>query len=187
MQMENQRAETNRNYMQKKLIIIRVLLLVFALAPFLGACGIYSFTGTSIAPDVTSISIYTIENKAMKINPSLSNNLTNALQDKFRRLTKLEMMPEGGDLEISGIITNYDVTPTAITSNEVASQNRLTITVKITFTNNKYEKESFTDKSFAAYQDYDSNMTLDAVEASLCDDIIEILVEDIFNATVANW
>ena len=167
-----------------KISLVLVSLVVAALA---AACGIYSFTGTSIAPDVKSISIYTIENRAMKVNPALSNTITNALQDKFRRLTKLEMLPEGGDLEISGMITNYDVTPTAVTSNEVASQNRLTITVKITFNNNLYEKESFKDRSFAAFQDYDSNMSLDAVEASLCDDIVEILVEDIFNATVANW
>lgn len=162
-------------------------MLSLVVIPLVAACGIYSFTGTSIAPDVKSISIYTIENRAMKVNPALSNTMTNALQDKFRRLTKLEMLPEGGDLEISGMIVNYDVTPTAITSNEVASQNRLTITVKITFNNNLYEKESFKDRSFAAFQDYDSNMSLDAVEASLCDEIVEILVEDIFNATVANW
>ncbi len=166
---------------------IYALLPVMFLLPLIAACGIYSFTGTSISPDVKSVSIYTIENRAMKVNPALSNTITNALQDKFRRLTKLEMMPEGGDLEISGMITNYDVTPTAITSNEVASQNRLTITVKISYTNNKNEEESFKDKSFAAFQDYDSNLSLDAVEASLCDDIVEILVEDIFNATVANW
>ena len=167
-----------------KISLVLISLVAAALAV---SCGIYSFTGTSIAPDVKSISIYTIENRAMKVNPALSNTMTNALQDKFRRLTKLEMLPEGGDLEISGMITNYDVTPTAVTSNEVASQNRLTITVKITFNNNLYEKESFKDRSFAAFQDYDSNMSLDAVEASLCDEIVEILVEDIFNATVANW
>ena len=166
---------------------IHIILLLLVVIPLAVSCGIYSFTGTSIAPDVKSISIYTIENRAMKVNPSLSNTITNALQDKFRRLTKLEMLTEGGDLEISGMITNYDVTPTAITSNEVASQNRLTITVKISFTNNLHEKESFKDKSFAAFQDYDSNMSLDAVEASLRDEIVEILVEDIFNATVANW
>ncbi len=166
---------------------LKKMLLLLVAIPVVAACGIYSFTGTSIAPDVKSISIYPVENRAMKVNPTLSNTITNALQDKFRRLTKLEMLSEGGDLEISGMITNYDVTPTAITSNEVASQNRLTITVKITFTNNKYEEESFKDKSFAAFQDYDSNLSLDAVEASLCDDIVEILVEDIFNATVANW
>ena len=176
--------------MKKEIIYSRFLrsfLLLFALVPLFTACGIYSFTGTSIAPDVKSISIYTIENKAMKVNPALSNTITNALNDQFRRLTKLEMLPDGGDLEISGMITNYDVTPTAVTSNEVASMNRLTVTVRITFTNNKYPKESFKDKSCAAYDDYDSNLSLDSVESSLCDEIVEKLVNDIFNATVANW
>lgn len=165
----------------------RVTLLFYSLFPLaLCGCGIYSFSGTSIAPDVHSISVYTIENRAMKVNPSLSNTLTNALQDKYRRLTNLEMLPEEGDLEVSGIITNYDVTPTAVTSDEIASKNRLTITVKITFKNNKHEEENF-EKSFASFQDYDSNNSLDAVENSLCEDIVEIMVEDIFNATVANW
>ena len=150
------------------------------------ACGIYKFNDTSIAPDVHTITVYTIENRAMKVNPSLSNTLTVALQDQYRKLTKLEMLEEGGDLEVSGFITSYDVTPTAVTSQEVAAQNRLTVTVKITFKNNKHEEEDF-ERSFAAFQDYDSNMSLDAVEAQLVDEIVEILVEDIFNATVANW
>lgn len=161
--------------------------LILAIASLLlAACGIYKFNDTSIAPDVHTISVYNIENRAMKVNPILSNTLTVALQDQYRKLTKLEMLEEGGDLEVSGFITSYDVTPTAVTSQEVAAQNRLTVTVKITFRNNKHEEENF-EKSFAAYQDYDSNLSLDAVEAQLTDEIVEILVEDIFNATVANW
>lgn len=156
------------------------------LIPVFSGCKIYSFTGTSIAPDVKSISIYTIENKAQKINPSLSNTLTLALQDKYRKLTKLEMFNDGGDLEVSGFITSYEVTPTAVTSAEIAAQNRLTVTVRITFTNNKHPEEDF-EKSFAAFQDYNSELTIEQVESQLVDDIVEILVEDIFNATVANW
>src|SRR5574344_181908 len=149
-------------------------------------CGIYSFSGTSIAPDVKSITVHTIENKAMQVNPTLSNLLTQSLQDKYRHLTKLDMVTDRGDLDVSGYITSYEVTPTAVTSDEVASKNRLTVTVKIVFKNEKYPKENF-DKSFAAYQDYDSTNSLDAVQASLCDQLVETLVEDIFNATVANW
>ena len=160
--------------------------LLMLLMPLLAACGIYKFNDTSIAPDVHTISVYNIENQAMKVNPTLSNTLTVALQDQYRKLTKLEMVEDGGDLEVSGAITSYDVTPTAVTSQEVAAHNRLTITVKITFKNRKYPKEDF-DKSFVAFQDYDSTMSLDSVEAQLVDDIVEILVEDIFNATVANW
>ena len=162
------------------------LLLPLVMVAFMAACGIYKFNDTSIAPDVHTISVYTIENKAMKVNPMLSNTLTVALQDKYRKLTKLEMLEDGGDLEVSGYITSYEVTPTAVTSEEVAAQNRLTITVKITFKNNKHPEEDF-DTSFAAFQDFDSTISLDAVEAQLVDEIVEILVEDIFNRTVANW
>lgn len=162
------------------------LLLPLLTVVFMTACGIYKFNDTSIAPDVHTISVYTIENKAMKVNPTLSNTLTVALQDKYRKLTKLEMLEDGGDLEVSGYITSYEVTPTAVTSEEVAAQNRLTITVKITFKNNKHPEEDF-DTSFAAFQDFDSTISLDAVEAQLVDEIVEILVEDIFNRTVANW
>lgn len=162
------------------------LLLPLVMVVFIAACGIYKFNDTSIAPDVHTISVYTIENKAMKVNPTLSNTLTVALQDKYRKLTKLEMLEDGGDLEVSGYITSYEVTPTAVTSEEVAAQNRLTITVKITFKNNKHPEEDF-DTSFAAFQDFDSTISLDAVEAQLVDEIVEILVEDIFNRTVANW
>ena len=150
------------------------------------SCGIYSFTGTSIQPDVESITINYFDYQALKVNPSLSNDLTVALQDKFLKLTKLEQVDMDGDLEIAGAVTGYDVKATAITANEQAAQNRLTVTVKIIFKNNKHEEEDF-EKSFAAYQDYDSNLSLDAVEAQLVDEIVEILVEDIFNATVANW
>ena len=73
-----------------------------------------------------------------------------------------------------------------MTADEVAAQNRLTVNVKIYFTNRKYPEDDF-EKSFSAYADYDSSNTLDAMESQLCEEIIDKLIEDIFNATVANW
>jgi hypothetical protein len=83
-------------------------------------------------------------------------------------------------------VTGYDVKATAITADEMAAQNRLTVSVKITFTNRKYPEDDVS-QSFSAYEDYDSTQPLDAVETGLCETIIEKLVEDIFNATVAQW
>lgn len=151
------------------------------------SCGIYSFTGTSIQPDVKTVTINYFEYKALKVNPSLSNLLTEALQEKFIKLTKLELVDIDGDLEITGAVTGYDVKATAITANETAAKNRLTINVKISFTNRKYPEDDFPDKSFSAYADFDATSSLDAVEAELCEEIIEQLCDDIFNATVANW
>ncbi len=160
-------------------IIISTLLLI-------QSCGIYSFSGTSIEADINTCSIEYFQNKAQKINPALSNSLSEALIDQFDRLTKLEITEEAGDINISGDIISYEVSPIAMTADEVAAQNRLTIEVKIMYTNRLYPEKDF-EKSFSAYADYNSTQSLDAVESTLTDQIIDLLVEDIFNATVANW
>ena len=163
----------------------RFLPLILA-AALLSSCGIYSFSGTSIQPDVKTIHIPYVEYKALTVNPSLSNQMTEALKDKFRKLTRLEEVDVDADLDLVCEITGYDVRATAVTAQEVAAQNRLTVTVKAVFTNHKYPEEDV-DKQFSAYADYDSTQSLESVQASLCDEIVEKLCEDIFNATVAQW
>ena len=165
--------------------LLRPLLLLAAALTF-GACGIYSFTGTSIQPDVNTVTINYFEYKALKVNPSLSNDLTEAMKDKFRKLTKLEQVEMDGDIELSGAVTGYEVRAAAVTANEVAAMNRLTVTASLKFTNRKFPEEDF-EKSFSAYSDYDSTNSLDAVEGSLCEEIVEKLIEDMFNASVAQW
>lgn len=172
--------------MKKILSALGVAAALSVTGVILRSCGVYSFTGTSIQPDVKTVTIPYVEYKALRVNPSLSNALTEALKEKFRKLTKLEQVDEEGDLEIRGEVVGYDVKAMGITANEVAAQNRLTINVKIYFTNRKYPEDDF-EKSFSSYADFDSALTLDAVESEKCDEIIEKLVEDIFNATVANW
>ena len=175
--------------MMKKAILsfAGVVAAILIALPMLQSCGIYSFTGTSIQPDVKTVTINYFEYLAPKVNPSLSNDITQALQEKFIKLTKLELVDIDGDLEIVGSVTGYDVKATAITANESAAMNRLTVNVKINFVNRKYPEEDFENKSFSAYADFDATQSLDAVEASLCEEIIEKLCEDMFNATVANW
>ena len=168
---------------------LRNLLRIAALAAtvaIVSSCWIYSFSGTSIQPDVKTVTINYFEYKALRVNPSLSNDLTEGLKDKFRKMTRLTQVDEDGDMEITGEVSGYDVRAQAVTAQEVAAQNRLTVSVKISFMNRKYPEEDF-EKSFSAYADYDSNNSLDAVEATLCEEIVEKLCEDILNATVANW
>lgn len=163
----------------------KILALAFATLMAV-SCGIYSFTGTSIDPDVNTITINYFEYKALKVNPSLSNDLTEALKNQFKKMTKLEQVDMDGDLEFTGEVTGYDVKASSVTANEVAAQNRLTVTVKISFVNKKHPEENV-DQSFSAYADFDSSNSLDAVESTLCQEIIDKLIEDIFNATVAQW
>ena len=124
--------------------------------------------------------------RVQKLNSAIALRRRCALQDKFRKLTSLEQVDEDGDLELVCEVTGYDVKATAITAGEVAAQNRLTVTVKIEFSNRKYPEDDVT-QSFSAYEDFPSDSSLDAVEGSLCETIIEKIVEDIFNATVAQW
>lgn len=151
-----------------------------------GGCGIYSFSGTSIQPDVNTITINYFEYKAETVNPSLSNQITEDLRTQFRKMTRLEQVDIDGDLEIEGQITGYSVAAAAVTADEVAARNRLTITVKVTFTNRKYPEDDL-DQSFSASEEYDSTQSLDSVQDALCAEIVKKLVEDIFNATVAQW
>lgn len=173
--------------MRKYISYIAAAISLAVTALIVHSCGIYSFTGTSIQPEVKTVTINYFEYKALKVNPSLSNQMTEAMQDKFLKLTKLEQVEMEGDIEIIGAITGYDVKATAVTANESVAQNRLTVTVKVSFVNRKFPEDNFDDKSFSAYQDFDAMQSLESVEATLCEDIVEQLCEDIFNATVAQW
>lgn len=166
---------------------MRKFLVLAALTLSVCSCGIYSFSGTSIQPDINTITIGYFEYKALKVNPSLSNELTEAIRTRFRRMTRLEQVDTDGDLEITGEVTGYTVAASAVAAGDVASKNRLTITVTVNFTNRKYPEDNFEDKNFSGYADYDSTLSLDAVEAGLTTEIVDKLVEDIFNATVAQW
>lgn len=166
---------------------VRLLICLSLLLPLLAGCKIsYSFSGTSIQSDVKTICIEPVVNKATKINPSLANQLTEELNDKFRKLTRLEQVTEEGDLNLLVTIESYDVRATAVTAEEVAAMNRLTVTCKVVFTNVLHTEDNL-EQSFAAYEDYDSNNSLDMVENQLCETIVKKLVDDIFNATVAQW
>ena len=142
------------------------LLSVFAgillIAIIVNACKIgYSFTGASISPAVKTVFIDFFTNRARVVNPMLSQTFTEAMKDKFVNETGLSMEREQGDLEFSGEITGYDVRPLSIQQSEqgrdFASMNRLTVTVKVVFTNNKDHEQDF-NTSFSAYYDWESTL-----------------------------
>lgn len=146
----------------------------------------YSFTGASISPEVKTFSVYYFPNRARLINPNLSQQMTEALQDKLLRQTSLNQQEEGGDLEFEGQITNYETRPMNISEGDLAAQTRLTVSVKVKYTNNTAPDESW-EKTFSAYEDFDSNQILSSVEEELVVEILDKLTEDIFNASIANW
>ena len=156
------------------------------LAVFFSACGVYSFTGTSISPEIKTVSIGYFQNRATTIQPSLSQVFTEKMKDKFVSQTNLTLTNSAGDLQFEGSITDYFTQPTAIQGNEQAALNRLTINVKVKFVNTKDEKQSF-ETVFSRFTDYDSRANLATVETELINEICNQLVDDIFNKAVINW
>ena len=156
----------------------------------LNSCKVnYRLTGASLSAGEKTISVSYFPNRAPIVNPTLSQELTEKLKDKFIAQTSLNMISDDGDLIFEGDIVGYDTKPIAITGNEQtdkAALNRLTITVNVKFTNQKDPKNSFESK-FSAYEDYGSEKGLDAVEGELVPLILEKLIEDIFNRSVVNW
>ena len=152
----------------------------------IGACSVYSFTGASISPDAETVSIGYFQNNASMVQPTLSNSMTESLKDQFISQTNLNLTDASGDLQFEGEITGYKVKPIAIQANETAAQNRLTISVKVTFTNTLDENQNYS-QSFSHYADFDSSQDLSSVETELIGQIVEVLSENIFNKAVANW
>lgn len=162
----------------------------FALLPM--ACKVnYSFTGASIAPDVKTVSIQYFSSYAPLAKPTYSQSFTEALRDIFVSQTNLSFVPKGGDLQFEGAVTSYGAAPIAIQGTDAnglnkAAQNRLSITVKVKFVNNKDEKQNF-ETTFTRFADFPSSTALAAEEERLIKEINTQLVQDIFNKAVINW
>lgn len=164
-----------------------VAIVAIVLGAVVSGCKInYSFTGANLSPQIKTFTVYYFPNRARLVNPTLSQNFTEQLKAKLQRQTSLDELEDNGDIIFEGQITGYEVRPMSIQKNDMAAKNRLTITVKLKYTNNKEPDQSF-ERSFSAFDDFDSSLTLDAIESTLVPDIIKKLNEDIFNATIANW
>lgn len=164
---------------------IKYILLFSFICTMFVACGIYSFTGASYGMAKT-VSIDYFPNNAPIVVPTLSNTLVEALKDKFIKQTPMKLVTKDADLSFEGEIRGYSVTSMAVTAEEIASKNRLTILVHVKFVNKTDDKWSF-DKDFSAFDDFDSSQSINSVQDALIKTITDKLIEDIFNAAVVNW
>lgn len=166
-----------------------VIWLCLLIGVVLTACSIsYKFNGAS-SIDYTKVKTITIKdfpNQAPLVYPQLSQEFTEALKDIYTRQTRLQLVNDNGDLELEGEITGYQLTPMAVKEDAWSSQTKLTITVRVRYSNRTNPDEDF-EQTFSAYQEFDATRMLQDVEPELCLLIIEEIVDHIYNATVANW
>lgn len=154
----------------------------------LAACSVsYKLNGASIDYTTTkTISFDYIPIKASLVYAPLAVQFNDKLQQKYINQTRLSQVNSDGDLQLSGAIIGYSLSNQAINQDAYASVTRLTIKVKIKFVNKHNKTENF-EKEFSQYADFDATQLLTDVQDGLCDEITDKLIEDIFNATVANW
>ena len=151
------------------------------------ACSIsYKFEGGSINYDKTqTIHISEFPNRTPNY-PLLSQVFNLALRKRFIEQTRLREVSSNADIEIEGEITNYQLTGQAVRDGDFASKTRLTISIRVHYTNNK-EANKDLDQTFSTFRDFDSNTPLESVESDLVQQIVNEIVDMIYNATVANW
>lgn len=169
--------------MKTKLEILSITLFITII---INGCGFYSFTGASIPPEAETVSISHFPNHAQIIQPTLSQRFREDFQDKFMRETNLDVIESGGDLHFEGAITGYSIKPVSVQADDKAAQNRLEVTIRVTFENN-YDPDSDFERNFSRYYDYPSNKSLSQIEDDAINIINEEIVDDIFNQSVVNW
>ena len=124
--------------------------------------------------------------RAALVYPPLQQVFENELLDYIEKNTRLQTTDGNADLELEGEITGYSLSPQAVTEDAYASRTRLTIQVRVRYTDNKQEGKDI-DQTFSAYRDFDSSEMLSDVQDQLCEEITGELVDLIFNATLGNW
>lgn len=151
-------------------------------------CGVYSFTGASIAPGAKTVNVHFIENKApANTNPTLTQKLTEALRNKITSQTSLaQVNSDDADYILGGAVTGYAVSNAAVTNVEQSTTLRLTVTVEIDFKSKLNPKAGF-KQSFARSADFEATQSLPEVQDRLAEQINKQLVDDIFNKCFVNW
>lgn len=166
----------------------KTALLAFVAFFLASSCAIsYKFNGASIDySKVRTIAIIDFTNQATLVYPPLISSFNESLKDSYSKQTRLEFTKRNGDLNIEGEITGYSLTPLAVGSDAYAAETRLTLTARVRFTNNTNHEEDF-ERTFSANRTFSSTSTFESVQDQLVTELIDEIVEGIYNATVANW
>jgi outer membrane lipopolysaccharide assembly protein LptE/RlpB len=164
-----------------------IFLILFVVSVFSGCKFPYSFTGASVPAEIKTVRVQYIDNKARYINSQLSPQITDKLRQKILSQTKLtQVKNDNADWDISGFISQYDVTTSGISAQQVAT-NRLTVAINITLLNRKEPNKEPQNFSISRSFDFSANLTLPQAEQKLNDEMIRNLVDEIFNRIFSNW
>lgn len=180
--------------MKRSFVTRSLTLVALSVVTFLSGCGVsvqYSMTGAST--DAKTITIGEFYNNADLGPANMGQTLTNDIKNYFVQNSSLSVVQEEGELILEGEVVNFALSPIAPVSTgnpediTNASSTRLTITVRATYINTLDDKMSFKDKTFSFYKDFPNDLNVADVEEQYTKQIFERIINDIFNASVANW
>lgn len=160
---------------------------MFIVAVLLAAhgCGIYTPYGAQTS-GARTFSVDYFRPQSPLASPTVAQNFTEELKDVIQRQSTLRLVDRDGELRFEGQITDYRVSPVGVQANETTARNRLTVSVKVKYTNTIETDLNF-ERTFTKFADFDSTFDLIAVENELMAEISEQLIQEIFNASLGNW
>jgi hypothetical protein len=183
---ENSKNTTLKNKITNKstplLFLIAAILLFLQMG--LNSCGIYRFTDASVPDSIKTVKVNFIENKASYINPQLSPRLTDKVRQKIVAQTRLVQTNNEADWEISGAITQYSFSTSAIAGQQSAN-NRLSVSLQLSIYDRKADETRKIDVSRSF--EFKGSLSVQAAEASLGEELVRTLADDIFNKVFSNW
>ena len=170
--------------MKLKLLGILALSMLISVSIF-QSCTI-SLSGATLDPELKTFYIPNFTNNAENALPSLSQRLTEDLKDKVRAESRLVLSEEEPDIEFRGTLVDYRITAEAPRTGESTAINRLTITLAISYFNNRKNTEIW-QKNFSFFYDFSSAIDFSSVQEPANKAISKQIMEDIFNAAFSNW
>ncbi len=173
---------------QRRLPARRYGLALLLMLGTLGGCGYYSFTGATIPSNLNTIAIPLVEDRSLSPLTTLDERLTEALINRFVRQTRLSLQTneDEADAVLTVSIDRYQNAPTAVTGDERATRNRVTLTVSVRYFDRTQDRELLR-RSFSSFEDYDPLAGGLEAEEQAAEAALENIADDIFTAATSNW
>jgi hypothetical protein len=168
------------------MLLLSMLLFIL---PLQGGCLFYSFSGSSLSKEAKTFTIQEFQSKVALGPANLAEQITQQLRDEITQKTSLKETVSNGDIQFDGVITAFKYTPIAPRSTgdgATGSRTQLSITVQVNYTNIYGKDFEFSKKDFTQTTDAEAGKE-HTEEASMVGDVIKKLIQDIFNASIANW
>lgn len=162
---------------------------LFVIALLLGGCFSMNYDfkgGVAIDPKIKTFSVQYFDNRASLVEPLFSQKFTEELKLYIQNNTDLRMVTGRGDIDFSGVVKTYKITPQAISSGETAANTRFSIGIQVNYANSIDPDDDF-EKTFSQYKEFESTTSFNEVEDVLSTEIREELIEQVFNEAFVNW